>query len=287
MDMFGSFFKALKMFVSEMLVDESKELKTIQLGEFTASIKNIPELKIDLVIISNKDDIKYVEKLIPGLINTLLIHSDLFNKEEYDLEEIQSFDNDLIESIFSEKKLVSELSIEKHDESIWAQKGELSTKLQEKLNKKAISLHNEYVKTDNYIKKLKICERLLEISKKLLLQEQIIEYQNHCKILQREIKDRKIKLEYYLKNIKNALSGALRGVNKDDLHEGNYKDVYLNLYSFSKKLDNFATPELCEKYHGFARNLSNKHTITNDELSQIIDDIKNLPENVENLFSKD
>ncbi len=287
MDMFGSFFKALKMFVSEMLVDESKELKTIQLGEFTASIKNIPELKIDLVIISNKDDIKYVEKLIPGLIKTLLIHSDLFNKEEYDLEEIQSFDDDLIGSIFSEKKLVSELSIEKHDESIWDQKGELSTKLKEKLKLERDSLINEFTKTDNYIKKFKICNKLLEISKELRDEAQFVEYQNQFKILQREIKDRKIKLEYYLKNIKNALSGALRGVNKDDLHEGNYKDVYLNLYPFSKKLDNFATPELCEKYYCFARNLSNKHTITNDELSQIINDIKNMSEDIENLFVKD
>ena len=287
MDKFGSFFKALKMFISEMLVDESKELKTIELGEFTALIKNIPEMMVDLVIISNKDDRKFVEKLIPGLINTLLNHRDLFNQMEYDAEQLQSFDNDLIEAIFSEKKVVNGLSIEKHDESIYAQRGELSIKLKEKLNKERDSLYNEYTKTDNYIMKFKICDRLLEISKELRDQEQFIEYQNHCKIIQHEIKDRKIKLEYYLKKIKNALSGALRGINKEDLHEGNYKDVYLNLYSFSKKLDNFATPELCEKYYGFARNLSNKHTITNDEISQIISDLKNMSEDVEDLFIKD
>jgi len=167
---------------------------------------------------------------------------------------------------------------------IWTQKGELAIKLRDKLVKERDMLNNEYLNTDNFIKKFELCERLVEISKKLENNEKLIEYQNDWKILKEEIKNRKIKLEYYLKNVKSEIKKSITKLSNDNLHDGNYSDVYLNLFSFSAKLKNFAEPKICEKYHNLAKVLSNKYEFSNENISQVINEVLKINDDIEEYF---
>ena len=65
LEMFDSFFTALQTFVSELTESSSESLNTIELGEYFVLITRVPEVISDLVIITDKEDIKEVKKEEP------------------------------------------------------------------------------------------------------------------------------------------------------------------------------------------------------------------------------
>ncbi len=80
------------------------------------------------------------------------------------------------------------------------------------------------------------------------------------------------------------LKGVLGTFRETTLIEGDFKDVYSNLYSFSSKLKNFAPVEVYEKYHHLASKLINRKEISAEEFSLVIDEISNMDENIESYF---
>ncbi len=62
---------------------------------------------------------------------------------------------------------------------------------------------------------------------------------------------------------------------------GDFKEVYSNLYSLSSKLKNFASVEVYEKYYSLASKLIYRIGISPEEFSLVIDQIRNMDENVE------
>ncbi|GAH66393.1 unnamed protein product, partial [marine sediment metagenome] len=95
MDLFGSFFSALKMFVSEIADEEIDELKTIGLGTLMASIIRILEANIDLVIIAEKDDKKEIQKLSSKLKNIVLNYKEVFLVDAVKSEDFENFDKEI------------------------------------------------------------------------------------------------------------------------------------------------------------------------------------------------
>ena len=65
MDLFSSFFSALKSFIGEIVLDGAKELKNIELGDYTVLITSINEIKADLVVIVQALTVASVISLIP------------------------------------------------------------------------------------------------------------------------------------------------------------------------------------------------------------------------------
>ena len=74
-EMFSSFISAMKSFVSEIVIsdslDRSKELTNIELSDYTVIITSIPKIKVDMVIVADKEDTKTINKLIPKLVKFL------------------------------------------------------------------------------------------------------------------------------------------------------------------------------------------------------------------------
>jgi len=275
-EMFSSFFSALQMFVSELTESSSESLSTIELGEYLVLISRIPEVISDLVIIIDKNDIKETQKIIPKITSIIKSHEDLFINWDHEPEKLEMFDLKIIRLILSNKKLVSDSSLTTNQssilKSIWEQKGSLSEQLREDLLKQREELNSAYLLEENYPDKYKISKKLIEISEKLHDDEKFIEYQTESKSLKDEIKDRRLRLQYYLDKLKESLAYS------------KFAETYSYLYSFCLKLQNFAEPKIINKYKILAKALINRNSIPKEEFKQAVKEIAMIEEEVNNFF---
>ncbi|MFX1287318.1 MAG: hypothetical protein ACFFFY_01995 [Promethearchaeota archaeon] len=288
MDLFGSFFSALKSFVSNVANESIEELKTIGLGALIASIIRIPEADIDLVIIAEKDDKKEILKLSSELKSIVVNYKDLFLVDVIDSEKFENFDKKINEIILSHRNVLDpNLLIEKQKEvlkSIWDQRGKISDKIRKDrkdLENERTILINKLQKENNFLKKYSLCKLILELSDKLEDEKYFLEYQKKSKILANQIKDQKMRLKYYLSEIKKTLSLVLEHFEESKLKTGDFKYVYSNLYSFSSKLKNFAPDEIYEEYYNLAGKLTYKQGISPEEFLLAIEKISKMDEDVE------
>jgi len=291
MDLFGSFFSALKLFVSEMANEGTGDLKTIGLGDLVASIIRILEANIDLVIIAEKDDKKEIQKLSSKLKSIVLNYKELFLVNAVKSEDFEKFDKEINEIILSHRKILDpNLLIEKQKDflkTIWHQRGKISDQLRDgrkDLENERTIIVNKLLKENNVLKKFSLCKLILELSDKLEDEQFFLEYEKKKKIIANQINDQKIRLKYYLKRVKESLKGASSAFGEGTLIEGDFKEVYTNLYSFSSKLKNFAFVEVYEKYYHLASKLILRKGISPEEFSLVIDEISNMDDNIESYF---
>jgi hypothetical protein len=277
LEMFDSFFSALQTFVSELTESSSESLNTIELGQYFVIITRIAEVLLDLVIITDKEDIKEVQKLIPKITTIVLNHKDLFINWDGKPEQLEIFDLKIIRLILSDKKLIAGSSLVSEQssvlKSIWEQKGTLSDQIREDLLKERDNLSLQYLTEQNYLKKFEMSKQLIEISEKLHDDEKFIEYQTESKSLKDEIKDRKLRLQYYLDKV------------KESLHYSKYAETYSYLYSFCIKLENFIDPALILKYKTLAKHLLNRNKIPKDQFKQHLQEISLIEEEVNSSLS--
>ncbi|MGQ4875485.1 MAG: hypothetical protein ACP6IY_15570 [Promethearchaeia archaeon] len=289
MELFSSFFSAIKSFISEMILEGSKELKNIGLGDYTILITSISEIKADLVLIVDQEDVKIVNKLIPKIIKILLKHQQLFLEWDGNRDEFSILDQPLTELILSKKKLVEGTSIlEKPGEllkTMWEYKGELPEQKRENLIKERDFLIRRLEKTTNLLRKLAIAEKILKLSEELKDDNGFLHYQKEVKQLKDEIKDTKLKLDYYLKSVKENINKAVERLGEKSIKEGDFKDVYLNLYSFSTKLKNITAGKKWEEYREMAQKLIDKDSTSEHELSEIVSNILKMSDNVDDYLN--
>ena len=277
LEMFDSFFSALQSFVSELTESSTESLNTIELGEYFVLITRIPEILSDLVIIVDKEDIKEIQKLIPKIYDIVLNYQDLFVNWDREPEKFEIFDLKIIQLILSDKKLLDGSSLTNNQstilKSIWQQKGSLSAQLREDLLNQREELRVLYLTEQNIMKKYEISKKLIDISEKLQDDEKFIEYQTESKSLKDEIKDRKLRLQYYLDKIKESIEYL------------KYAETYSYLYSFCIKLENFVDPEIINKYKALAKTLLNKNKLTREEFKAALQKISMIEEEINSILS--
>ncbi|MFX1497298.1 MAG: hypothetical protein ACFFBH_07215 [Promethearchaeota archaeon] len=292
MELFGSFFNALKNFITGIIPKEVQELRTIGLGEINGYVAKVPELLIDLVIIADKEDNKIVEKLSSELVKIIVDFKALFERNPIDHRLYENFDENINKLILSHKKIIDPmLLIEKQGDilsSIWTQKGELSEKLREKtdeIKKKREAAINNLELESNIINKLKICQEIIKISEDVKDREILVDYQKRLKILKDEVYDNILRLKYYLSKAKESLQSALDCLFGKSILYGQYKEVYSSLYSFSSKLKNYANPETQKRYYNLAKKFIDANKVSQEELAEIIHEVLNMDEKIESYFS--
>ncbi len=128
-------------------------------------------------------------------------------------------------------------------------------------------------------------ETLLKISEDLKNSKGFVIYQEQIKSLKDEIRDTKIKLNYYLERTKVTISLAVDSLGTRGLNEGDYKDVYLNLYSFSNKLKNIVNDDSWERYRDMGNRLINKDETPPEEISEAIKFILKMNDDIETYFN--
>ena len=239
MELFASFFSALKSFISEIVLDGSKELKNIELGDYRVLITNLDDIKADLVIIGDKEDSKAISKIIPKVIKILYNYKDIFLDWMGASADFDTLRQEVSDLVLSQRKLVGNISMIENSEvvlnSMWSHKPDVSDTEKESLIEEKQSLEAEFDDNSNIVEKLAISETLLKISEDLKDSKDFVNYQEQIKLLKDEIRDTKIKLNYYLERTKVTMSHAVDTLGTKGLNEGDYKDVYLNLYSFKIK----------------------------------------------------
>ncbi|MHA1254560.1 MAG: hypothetical protein ACTSPS_03060, partial [Promethearchaeota archaeon] len=232
MDLFASFFSALKSFISEIVLDGSKELKNIELGDYRVLITNLDEIKADLVIIGDKEDSKAISKIIPKIIKIISNYQEVFLEWKGAPRDFNELKQEISELVLSQRKLVGKISMIENSEivlnSMWSHKPDISNSEKESLISEKQSLIAEFEACSNIVQKLAMSETLLKISEDLKNSKGFVIYQEQIKSLKDEIRDTKIKLNYYLERTKVTISLAVDSLGPRSLNEGDYKDVYLN-----------------------------------------------------------
>ena len=298
MELFSSFFSAVKTFISEIVLEGSKELKNIEMGDYTIIISAIKDISVDLIIIADKQDYKIINKLIPKVIKILLKHKQLLLEWNRNKQELKILDKPLSDLITSKKKLMGDSIALKEpvDQSV---KAKISEKAHVKKEINEIERSNliqersflisrlEKDATTNLLRRLAISEKILEISTQLNEGEMISEYQKQIEQLIKQIDDTKFKLNFFLNKAKNSLSEAVERLGVKTLQKGDYKETYLNLYSFSTKLKSLSDGVFYEEMRILATKLINisESGITDHELSEVITKILNLSDNIEDYMN--
>ena len=287
MELFGSFFAAIKSFISEIVLDESNRLKNIDLGEYSVVISSINKFDVDIVIITDKEDIKIVNKLLPKILKLLTKYEDQFLSWEGDRNEFNILELPLTELVLANVKDVRKTLLEKPDQilkSIWAQRKQLSKEARENLIQERDLLIYKIEKSELLPRNLSMTEKVVKLSEQLHDEGTFLKYQNEVNRLKNEIKDTKFKLEYYLTNTKTTLNQAIENLGTKLVSAGDYKDTYLNLYSFSTKL-RVLKENGWEQYREMANKLIDKEDVPEEEISQNIHSILKMDDKVDDYLN--
>ena len=287
MEMFSSFFSTLKSFVSELVLDGSKELKNIELGDYTVLITSLSKLKVDMVIIADKEDTKAINKLIPKLIKLLQKYEQLFLSWDGNSEEFKRLDHQLTELVLANVKDVKKTLLKSPEQmlkSIWAHKKKLTEEKFENLVQERDLLIYKIENAFNIPSKLSMSQTVVKLSEKLRDESTFLKYQGEVSRFKNELKDTKFKLNYYLNKIKTSLNEAIDNLGDNPIHLGDFKNSYLNLYSFSTKLK-LVKENGWEIYREIASKLIDKDSLSDHELSEIIQTLLNMSTNVEDYLN--
>ena len=139
---------------------------------------------------------------------------------------------------------------------------------------------------ENLMRKQAIIENIIDLSNDLKDDESIVVYQKKLQLIKREIEDTKLKTLTFLKRAKEMLSESIKEIGQKALIQGDYKNAYINLYSFSTKLQKISSDDIYLKYREMAKALIDKDESKEDQLSQVITEILNLSdETIEKLIN--
>ena len=268
-ELFGGFLSALELFISNIHLDGSKDLKKIELGDNFVFITHINQIKTDLIMIAERDDDKIINRLFPIMTSIIMDYKELFTEGEYNLKQFKLFNQELNDLILSNKKVIDEKYTKKIVDSIWDQKGDISIKLKEHLTEQKNSYSLSLNKVENLPEKLMIIKKIVEILNEINDSEELQEYHQKEKNLIKEISDRKTRLSYYLNGAKEAL------------RNDEYNMAFSHLLSFSSKLKNFTKPHIQKKYQALAKILLKKEEIDRIIFSQTVSEILIMPDDID------
>ena len=287
MEMFSSFFLTIKSFVSQIVLNGSQELKNIELGDYTILVTSLSKIKVDLVIIADKEDGKVINKLIPKLIKLLQKYEQQFLSWDGNSEEFKILDHPLTELVLANVKDVKKTLLQSPEQmlkSIWAHKKKLTEEKFENLVQERDLLIYKIENAVNIPSKLATAQIVVELSEELRDESTFLKYQGEVSRFKNELKDAKFKLNYYLNKIKTSVNEAVDNLGDNPIHMGDFKSAYLSLYSFSTKLK-LVKENGWEIYREIASKLIDKDSLSDHELSEIIQTLLNMSSNAEDYLN--
>jgi hypothetical protein len=288
-ELFSSFFSAIQSFVKEMITNTSRGLKNIEMGNFVINITAVQKAALEIVAITDKGDERSLNKVLPKMIKLLEDHKELFIDWDGDKGRYRVLDLEILQIIQAEKQLMGSKSLidGQNDiiNTIIDQMPELEKNQKDKYLEERTFLHNRLQTTTNLIKKLEILDSIDNISQKLKDKPEIEKGVQLRKKIVSEINSTKQKIVFFLSNAKQAISKTVDKLSGKPLHELDYKDAYLNLYSFSTKLKIIGRDELSDEYRELAQTLIDKPQEKLGEFSKTISRILSLSEDPESYIN--
>ncbi|MBA7533794.1 hypothetical protein ES705_26038 [subsurface metagenome] len=240
-----------------------------------------------MVIIADKEDTKAINKLIPKLIKLLQKYEQLFLSWDGNSEEFKILDHPLTELVLANVKDVKKTLLKSPEQmlkSIWAHKKKLTEEKFENLVQERDLLIYKIENAFNIPSKLSMSQTVVKLSEKLRDESTFLKYQGEVSRFKNELKDTKFKLIYYLNKIKTSLNEAIDNLGDNPIHLGDFKNSYLNLYSFSTKLK-LVKENGWEIYREIVSKFIDKDSLSDHELSEIIQTLLNMSTNVEDYLN--
>lgn len=286
-ELFSSFFSAIQSFVKSMILKDTKDkgLESLDLGKYLVNVTDLPDLNLNIVLISDREDRKPIKKFLPKLITIVRSHKELYDNWDGNLTRFDVLDLELIQLLQSNKKLSGQdkESEDKTDlmDTILDQLPELEKEQQEKYLKEKQYLEDLIKKEKNFTRKLEIIASIQEVCQKLKDRKSM---EDTIKKKKKIIHDMKIMIEkllYYIKQTKSSINDAVERQTFVPLPQIDFKDAYIHLYSFSSNLKQFGQLEQAEKYREMAMDLIKKPEEREKiNIPEIIKIVMNLPEDI-------
>ncbi len=285
-EMFSSFFSAIKTFVKEMILKggAAETLKEIEMGTHVITICTLKDLGYDLVFIADKEDDKNVKKVTPKIIEVLISHKELFatqfdgNVRKFNvlttpIEEVLSKQKGLLDK---KKSLIEDR--EAFIKQLFNKRGKLDPNEEKELRDEWGTYNYKLSVTTNLLQKNQILEQMMLIEQRLADDEKFLNTSRIHEQLSREIADLHYKLNYWLKETKNNLQKSINSIaqTQKSLQDADYKDAYRTLLDFSSNVKKIAEEAVAVRFRVLARYLIDKGTIPPDVLSKAISEIMNL-----------
>lgn len=285
--LFGAFFSAIKSFISELHLGGSMLLKGIDLDDYQVFINRMDEIQADFVIIADKDDEKLLNKIRPKIERIILERKELFLGWS-NVTEFKVLDQPLLELISSKRRLFDEKTYQQGNGKTIApeliEKSHDHGEAKQNIIAERKILIERREKIRNLHQKLDITKKIIELSDKLRDHDAWAAWKAKQKDVEKEISDLKIKMNYYLTQTKDNLTIAINRLGNGSLKSGNYRDAYINLYSFCSKLKEVSDAKTHYKYLNLAKILAEKESVSDEEFSQKVSEISSMSDKIEDYF---
>ena len=284
MEMFSSFFSAIKSVFSEIVLEGSKKLKNVELGNYSVIINTISNLNVDIVIIADKDDNKLINKLTPKIIKLLQKYKELFISWDGNSDEFNTIERPLTDLVMPNVKDVRKSLLEQPEQGLKSIKSQTEEEINNLIQQRDFLIY-KIENTHVLPLKLEMSEKVVALSEKLKDEITLKKYQDEVTKLKKDITDTKLKASYYLNKIKPSLEEAINKIGTNPLNTGDYKNVYINLYSFSSKFK-LLIETGWEIFREYANILIEKEKYSEHELSEIIQTLLKMSSNIDDYINK-
>jgi len=284
MEMFSSFFSAIKSVFSEIVLEGSKKLKNVELGNYSVIINTISNLNVDIVIIADKDDNKLINKLTPKIIKLLQKYKELFISWDGNSDEFNTIERPLTDLVMANVKDVRKSLLEQPEQGLKSIKSQTEEEINNLIQQRDFLIY-KIENTHVLPLKLEMSEKVVALSEKLKDEITLKKYQDEVTKLKKDITDTKLKASYYLNKIKPSLEEAINKIGTNPLNTGDYKNVYINLYSFSSKFK-LLIETGWEIFREYANILIEKEKYSEHELSEIIQTLLKMSSNIDDYINK-
>ena len=277
-ELFSSFFSAIQSFVKDLVSESSTEgLKNIEMGDYIINNNAVPELGVDIVIIADKDDGGELDKIAPRIGQVLQNHSELLENWDGKVQRLRVLDAEIIDVLLNDSTLLTEDLISERERKA----------LEQRKDKNYINeynfLQNRFNKVKNLPKKLTILEQMEMIAEKIDDQEKLKVIEKRKKKVKSDIKKTKQKITYYLSRAKECISANFnkQHTSNGSIFDLSYRDAYINLYSFSKKLKSLGKIEMARKYYTISKYLIDKPDEIKPKFRSLLEQVMELPDSPE------
>lgn len=248
-EMLSSFLSAMNYNIREMIANSSKGIKNIEMGNLKVIITEIKSLGVEMVNITDIENEKAVRNIIPKFIKILNENADLFKVFDGDMSIFKDLDSQIMKIIKKNKRGLN-----------------LKKPLKEKLEKlepehdKFTRYREERIFLEDQLKnttilpiKILILISIEEIDHKLKDKANIEKNKQIRKKLEIELQNTKDRMKYFLEKTKEAINNSVQHSHGKPIYEADFKDAYLNLYSFSSKLKIIGKDDLCAECREIAK----------------------------------
>jgi len=250
-EMLSSFLSAMNHNIKEMIANSSRGIKNIEMGNLKVIITEIESLGLGMVTITDVENEKAVRKIIPKFIKILNENADIFKNFDGDPSIFEDLDSQFMKIIKKNKKGLN-----------------LKKPLKEKLKKldldsepdKITKFKNERNFLEDQLKnttilpfKIEILNSIDQIDHKLKDKENIEKNKFRKKKFATELQNTKDRMKYFLEKTKQAINRSVQTSKGKLIYETDFKDAYLNLYSFSSKLKILGRDDLTYEYREIAK----------------------------------